>query len=128
MTVPHVSGPLALVAAAAIAASATLHSAEGTKGCNSTNTVPVAADVTQIVLSCGSAVLTAVEHGATTFEEIVTALAGSTCGPVTVAEVESIVQLFMGNSLIEGGTLPLDVAARARAPEMQAKLKALHHK
>ena len=105
--------------------------AGGAQGCGGTlppATGPVAVDVTQIVLSCGGAILTAVEKGATTFEEIVAALQGSTCGPVTLAEVEQIVQLFMGTSPVEGGTLPLDVAQRVRAPEMQAKLKALHHK
>jgi hypothetical protein len=101
--------------------------AGGMAGCGP-KTLPVTGDVTQIILSCGGAVLTAVEKGATTFEEIVTALQGSTCGTVTVAEVEQIVQLFMGPSPLEGGTLPLDIATRVRAPEMQTKLKALHHK
>jgi hypothetical protein len=99
----------------------------GVAGCGA-KTLPVAADVTQVILSCGGAILTAVEKGATTFEEIVTALAGSTCGVVTVAEIEQIVQLFMGPSPLEGGTLPLDIQVRLRAPETQAKLKALHHK
>jgi hypothetical protein len=102
--------------------------AGGVTGCNNPNTVPVVTDVGQIIISCGDAVLTAVEKGATTFEEIVAALAGSTCGPVTVAEVQSIVQLFMGTSSLEAGTLPLDIMHRLQVPETQAKLKVLHHK
>lgn len=88
---------------------------------------PVVTDIGQIILSCGGTILTAVENGATTFEQITEALAGSTCGPVTVAEVEQIVQLFTGANSLDGGTLPYDVVARAAVPATRAKLLGLKH-
>jgi hypothetical protein len=90
-------------------------------------TGPIANDVGQIVLTCGEAILSAVQSGQTTFEEIAAALTGSACGPITATEVEAIVQLLTGTGG-DAGTLPYNIAKAAAEPGLRAKLLAVHHK
>jgi hypothetical protein len=118
MHIPSASPTLAGLSLAALFCSVALHTGAG---CNA---IPaVTADVGQVTICVEQAILTQVQAGATTFEDIAVAI-GASCGVITAQEVQNIINLWTSGDVDAGTTTPFSV----RTAEMQAKLKAIHHK
>jgi hypothetical protein len=91
----------------------------------------VTTDVSQVTICVEEAIIAQVAAGATTFEDLAAAV-GASCGPITVQEIQNIVDLWTSGTT-DGGAAVLANARPKLAAAMAdqafvGKLKALKHK
>jgi hypothetical protein len=97
-------------------------------GCN--KVAPVTQDVGAVTLCVEEAIANAVAAGATTFEDIASAV-GTACGIITVQEVTNIINLWENGPSNDAGTLVFKsakVAQMMQDPVFVLKLRAVKSK